>query len=110
MKAEREQFTTGNVRDAPGEGEQAALLTHVANYNKGFAARKLILGNSETVRCEIPLNRCSFFEALEDKLLPNTKIELNSEIEKDNNLVWQAGGADCRVIITRLQIFVPKII
>ena len=80
-----------------------------ANYNKGFALRKALLGDSATVRCEIPLNRYSFFEALEDKLLPNTKIELNIEIESDNNLIWRAGGADCRVILTRLQLFVPKL-
>ena len=57
-----------------------------ATYNKGFHQRKLLLGTSATVNCEIPLNRYSFFEALEDKLLPNTKIELNIEIEKDANL------------------------
>ena len=56
-----------------------------ATYNKGFHQRKLLLGASATVNCEIPLNRYSFIEALEDKLLPNTKIELNIEIEKDAN-------------------------
>ena len=30
-----------------------------ANYNKGFALRKAILGDSATVNCEIPLNRYS---------------------------------------------------
>ena len=81
-----------------------------ANYNKGFALRKVILGDSATVHCEIPLNRYSFFEALEDKLLPNTKIELNIEIESDNNVLWRAGGADCRVILTRFQLFVPRLV
>ena len=80
-----------------------------ANYNKGFALRKVLLGDSGTVRCEIPLNRYSFFESLEDKLLPNTKIELNIEIETDNNLIWRNGGANCRVILTRLQLFVPRL-
>ena len=47
--------------------------------------RKLLLGTSAKVNCEIPLNRYSFFEALEDKLLPNTKTELDIEIEKDSN-------------------------
>ena len=81
----------------------------VANYNKGFAVRKVLLGDSTTVRCEIPLNRYSFFESLEDKLLPNTKNELNIELESDGNLIWRAGGNDCRVIITRFQLFVPRI-
>ena len=71
--------------------------------------RKSLLGDSATVRCEIPLNRYSFFEALENKLLPNTKIELNIEIDSDGNLIWRAGGNDCRVILTRFQLFVPRI-
>ena len=41
---------------------------------------------------------------LEDELLPETRVEMNFEIESDGNLIWQAGGADGRVIITRTQI------
>ena len=67
-----------------------------------------MLGTSVLVNCEIPLNRYSFFEALEDKLLPNTKIELNFEIESDANLVFQA-SAYCRVIVKRLQLYIPKL-
>ena len=62
-----------------------------ASYNEGFAKRKALLGTSSTVNCEIPLNRYSFFEALEDKLLPNTKIEINFETEKDDNVIWRDG-------------------
>ena len=79
-----------------------------AEYNVGFHLRKKVLGTSVEVNCEIPLNRYSFFEALEDKLLPNTKIELNFEIESDANLVFQA-GANCAVIVKRLQLYVPKL-
>ena len=32
--------------------------------------RKLLLGASATVNCEIPLTRYSFYKAVEDKLLP----------------------------------------
>ena len=85
------------------------------NYNKGFAGRKALLGLSAKVNCEIPLNRYSFFEALEDKLLPNTKIELNIEFDNDKNLIWRQGAADAdgtsyRLIITRLQLFVPRLV
>ena len=79
-----------------------------AEYNVGFHLRKKVLGTSALVNCEIPLNRYSFFEALEDKVLPNTKIELNFEIESDANLVFQA-GANCRVIVKRLQLYIPKL-
>ena len=104
--AERSEFTINNTNVTGGAN---VVKGRVANYNKGFALRKALLGDSAKVRCEIPLNRYSFFETLEDKLLPNTKIELNIEIETDNNLIWRAGGNDCRVILTRLQLFVPRL-
>ena len=76
------------------------------SYNKGLALRKALLGTSSTVNTEIPLNRYSFFEMLEDELLPNTRVEMNFEIESDGNLIWEA-EADCRVVITRMQLHVP---
>ena len=76
-------------------------------YNKGFALWKALLATSSTVNTEIPLNRYSFFEMLEDELLPNTRVEMNFEIKSDGNLIWQA-GADCRVVITRMQLYVPR--
>ena len=57
-----------------------------ANYNKGFAERKLLLGTSSVVTRELPLNRYSFFEALERNLLPSGRLELNIEFESDANL------------------------
>ena len=77
-------------------------------YNKGFALRKALLGASSTVNTEILLTRYSFFEMLEDELLPNTRVEINFEIESDGNLIWQARAA-CRVVITRMQLYVPRI-
>ena len=76
------------------------------SYNKGLALRKALLGTSSTVNTEIPLNRYSFFEMLEDELSPNTRVEMNFEIESDGNLIWEA-EADCRVVITRMQLHVP---
>ena len=85
------------------------------NYNKGFAARKQLLGASAKVNCEILLNRYSFFEELQDKLLPNMKIDLDIEFEDDHNFIWRGGSADAagtsyRLIITRLQLFVPRLV
>ena len=78
--AERQKFTSRHVthrRNAANNVDDAGLMLDavVNNYNKGFSIRKVLLGDSATVRCEIPLNRYSFFESLDDKLLPNTKIE-----------------------------------
>ena len=85
-------------------------------YNKGFAARKALLGLSTIVNCEIPLNRYSFFEELQDKRLPNMKIDLEIEFEDDKNLIWRgdgqadAAGTSYRLIIKRLQLFVPRLV
>ena len=79
-----------------------------AAYNKGFAERKLLLGASVVVTRELPLNRYSFFEALERNLLPSGRLELNIEFESDANLIWQA-AEDCRVVLTKLQLIVPRI-
>ena len=39
--------------------------------NKGFDDRKLILGRSSIVNCEIPLNRYSFFATCVEHMLPD---------------------------------------
>ena len=90
--AEREKYTKRQVlhrRNAANNADDAGLMIDDVepNYNKGCAIRRTLLGPSTTVRCEIPLNRYSFFEKLEDKLLPNTKMELNFELESDNDLI-----------------------
>ena len=68
--ANKNRFTRRNVTHRqnganPG-GDQAGLMLDntPASYNEGFAKRKALLGTSSIVRCEIPLNRYSFFEAL----------------------------------------------
>ena len=120
-KAELNKYSKRDVtRQGGGHGD---VLEEVnANYNKGFAERKLLLGTSAEVNCEIPLNRYSFFEELQDKLLPNVKIELQIEMENDKNLFWRgklangtdpaadAAGTSYRLIVTRLQLFVPRLI
>ena len=109
------KYNTRTVADTGGTNRRLAESDN-ANYNKGFAARKLLLGVSAEVNCEIPLNRYSFFEELQDKLLPNVKIELQIEMENDKNLIWRgdgqadAAGTSYRLIVTRLQLFVPRLI
>ena len=104
-------------QNAARNADQAGLMLDDVNpnYNKGFAARKQLLGASAEVNCEIPLNRYSFFEELQDKLLPNMKIDLDIEFDDDKNLIWRGGAADAagtsyRLIITKLRLFVPKLI
>ena len=116
--AESKKYTRRQVahrRNAANNGDEPGLMLDDVdeNYNKGFAARKVLLGTSTEVNCEIPLNRYSFFEELQDKLLPNVKIELQIEMENDKNLIWRTGAADAagttyRLIVTRLQLYVPR--
>ena len=81
-----------------------------ANYNKGFSARKMLLVNNAVVNAEIPLNRYSFFESLHGGILPNSRLDIQIELESDNDLVWRTGGADCRVILTKFELIVPRLI
>ena len=110
--ASNEFFFLGTSRSAEQREFEVSgtnqLAKRRAAYNKDFALRKALLGTSSTVNTEIPLNRYSFFEMLVDELLPNTRVEMNFEIESDDNLIWQV-GANCRVVITRMQLFVPRI-
>ena len=118
--AESKKYTRRQVthrRNAAANGDEPGLMLDDIdpNYNKGFAARKVLLGTSAEVNCEIPLNRYSFFEELQDKLLPNVRIELQIEMENDKNLIWRTGAADAagttyRLIVTRLQLYVPRMI
>lgn len=94
--------------DTSRHAEERTAAAQAATYNKGFHQRKLLLGASVVVARELSLNRYSFFEALEDKLLPSGRLELNFEFESDANLIWQAAD-DCRVVILKLQLIVPRI-
>ena len=40
--------------------------------------------------------------------MPNTRVELILTIEKDVNLVWQA-GANCRIKLLKMELWVPRI-
>ena len=107
------KYTRKNVRDAGGAQDTSVIDIENATYNKGFAARKALLGVSAKVNCEIPLNRYSFFEELQDRLLPNVRIEIQIEMYNDKNLIWRTDAADAagttyRLIVTRLQLFVPR--
>ena len=117
-QAKRSKYVTRFVQHTGDANNQRVHMVEGdnLNYNKGFAARKQLLGASAEVNCEIPLNRYSFFEELQDKLLPNVKIELQIEMESDKNLIWRgdgqadAAGTSYRLIIRRLQLFVPRLV
>ena len=110
----RNEFTGKIVQHTKANNDQQNWVEEIVLYrknnqfNKGYFDRKSILGRSNIVNCEIPLNRYSFFEALKDKILPYSNFELNIEFESDNNLIWRQLGQVCRIIITKLQLFIPQ--
>ena len=83
--------------------------TTVEGYNNGLVKRKTLLLANNKLNVEIPFDRYSFFEGLDNELLPNMKAGIIFDIESDANLIWQ-GADDCRVVVTKMQLFVPKIV
>ena len=91
---------TGNEADEADEDD-----------NNGFAARRTLLGLAPNkVFTEIPLNRCSFFESLDNQLLPNTRVTLEFNLETDDNLIWRKGGDDCQIVVTKMRLVIPRLI
>ena len=110
----RNEFVGRNVQhlrsdDGNNWVEGSIIYRQNELFNKGYYNRKIILGRSNIVNCEIPLNRYSFFEAIKDKILPYSNFELNIEFESDNNLIWRSAGQVCRIIIINYNCTFPRI-
>ena len=110
-------ITSAATKTGEHVGEKAGdqIIEFLSRKKKTQKPKKVLLGTSAEVNCEIPLNRYSFFEELQDRLLPNVRIELQIEMENDKNLIWRVGAADAagttyRLIVTRIQLYVPRII
>ena len=80
-----------------------------ANTNIGFEARRLVTqaGDANVI---IPLNRWSFFEELNDKMLVPMQLQFNIELNSDDELVHKAAAADdARVVINKFILWVPRL-
>ena len=87
--------------------------------NTGFEARKLLTKaaadghldrGGKNVNVIIPLNRWSFFEELNNKMLVPMQLQFNIEINSDDELVHKAvGAAAARVVINRFILWVPRL-
>ena len=79
-----------------------------ADTNLGFEARRLLTqaGNTNVI---IPLNRWSFFEELNDKMLVPMQLQFNIELNSDDELVHKGGGDDPRVVINKFILWVPRL-
>ena len=81
-----------------------------ANYNDGFAKRKALLTGGAVTNINLPLNRYSFFNSFEDQIAPNSKITIDITFERDDDIIYRQGGDQGRFIVTRLVLWVPKMI
>jgi len=67
------------------------------------------VGNAD-VNVIIPLNRYSFFEELEDKMLIPMQLQFNITLQNDNELLQKADAADDgRVVLDRFLLWVPRL-
>ena len=86
------------------------------NTNLGYLARKTLTqgrnagpaGPGKEVNVTIPLNRYSFFETLEGKLLPPLQLKIEIERTPDAELLYGAVDTD-RLIINRFYLWVPRL-
>ena len=85
------------------------------NANAGIQAREILTQTAgqnnvpKTVETIIPLNRYSFFEELEDKILPPMQLEFNITLQDDTELIWQNDGTDRRVVVRTFELWVPSL-
>ena len=86
------------------------------NTNLGYLARKTLTqgrnagpaGPGKEVNVTIPLNRYSFFETLEGKLLPSLQLKIEIELTPDAELLYRALDTG-RLIINRFYLWVPRL-
>ena len=93
--------STGTAEPRPAE----------ALYNEGFAKRKKITDAASTNNISIPLNLYSYFAAFKNNLHPNLKTNILLKLEDDHNIIFKnAAAPNSKVILTKLRLWVPKII
>ena len=80
-----------------------------ANQNSGFEARRLLTTGNNDVNVIIPLNRYSFFEELEDKMLVPMQLQFNIHLTNDDELLQKVAVVDDgRVVTDKFILWVPK--
>ena len=89
-----------------------------ANTNVGFESRRVLTqavqnngnGGAKNINVLIPLNRFSFFEELEDKMLVPMQLQFEITLQDDGELIHMANGVDAgRVVVNRFLLWVPRL-
>ena len=90
-----------------------------ANTNLGFEARRILTqavnnnggGGAKSINEMIPLNRYSFFQELERKMLPPMQLTIELTLNEDSEMIHMANGTDAgRVVLNRLYLWLPRLI
>ena len=102
----KDQFFFVDSSTGTAEPDPAQAL-----YNEGFANRKTLTNARAVNNISIPLNLYSYFAAFKNNLHPNLKTTILLTLENDNNIIFKnANAPPSKVIITKLRLWVPKII
>ena len=76
--------------------------------NTGLESRRLLTANRAHVNTSIPLNRYSFFEELEGRILPPMDLQFEIELTPDAEVLY--GAVDTlRLVIDRFYLWVPRL-
>ena len=87
--------------------------------NRGFEARRILTqahandgnGGAKSINEMIPLNRYSFFQELERKMLPPMQLTIELTLNEDSEMIHMANGTDAgRVVLKRLYLWLPRLI
>ena len=79
--------------------------------NNGFLARRLLAATDKDVNVIIPLNRYSFFEELEGRMLVPMQIQFEIDLRSDDELIYKHATPEAgRVVVNRFILWVPRLI
>ena len=90
-----------------------------ANTNLGFEGRRVLTqavqndgnGGPKSINKTIPLNRYSFFQELERKMLPPMQLSIELTLNEDAELIHKAAAVDDgRVVVKRLHLWLPRLV
>ena len=76
--------------------------------NIGLEARGLLTASRKLVNVAIPLNRYSFFEELEGRMLPPMQLDFEIDLTTDAEVLYGAANT-FRLVIDRFYLWVPQL-
>ena len=91
------------------DNDDDTVVAEATAKNLGMRARAILSDQGKTVHSIIPLNRCSFFESLSDRLLPPLHFEFEINLQNDEEIIWQNDGTARRIVVRKFELWVPQL-